>query len=1016
MPDYTLSAKITGDSSGFEKAFSSAQKAAQNFEKVMSTAGKKVSDIGKGIEDAGKKLTAVATTIVGVGVAGVNSFDNLNSATNQFLSRTGIAEKVTLKLADGTSKLIDRSKIYGDVMKDIYDNNYGESFEDIGNAMADVMEQMQYLDSASLQNITESAFTLRDTFGYEVAESVRAANSMVTQFGIDADEAMNLIAQGAQNGLDYSDELLDTINEYSPQFKKLGLDAEDMFHVFTAGANNGAFNLDKIGDAVKELSIRVIDGSDTTIEGFEAIGLNADQMAAKFAAGGESAKKAFNETIDALKAMDDPLVQSQAGVNLFGTMWEDLGPTAVLSLNEICDGIDSTYDAMEELKSVRYDDLKNSLSALGRTVETEVLMPIGEKLLPVVQDVVDKATLMVDSFGAEGIDGLLSAIESIAPKTKPALDAIDTLRGTLNNLGIDPTMFAGAVAAAGPLLIVLGKITSVTGGVISGLGSVTGGLGKFAESMRIAGSNGTVLSGVMTKLTSPMGATIAIIAAVAAAFAYLMATNDDFRASVMNTVSEVSASLKPSLELIGSTLMELGSTLMQSIGSVLQALAPSLAQIVAIIGDVLAMLGPVVAMLVASLVPVLEQVISMATQILTVVTPFIGLLIGQMMPAIQQIIVLVGAMLGQIIPLISQLTSALMPVIQQIITAAMQIVTAVMPVIINLISQLMPFVSQIVLLVGNLVSSLVPLVSMLISELAPIISKIVTVVQKIISALLPPLIAIIESVMQAIDALMPPIMQVLDIVIGVISDIIEAVTPVVSFVGEIIGGIMDVITPIIEFIAGIIGTIVSFVTPLIDTFSSVFSSIYNTVADIMSNVGSFISGIFEKVEGAWDGLTSFVSGVFDGISGAVSELVNTVKGFVNGVISGINSAIGLINMIPGVNIGTIPYLARGTDDWQGGFAVMNEGGRGELTYLPNGAQVIPHDISVKYAKEAARANTQAPAQTILAIDYDRLAAAMTRVRLTPVMEIDGAQVSRVLSPYTDQNMSQRTRMAARGMV
>lgn len=61
-------------------------------------------------------------------------------------------------------------------------------------------------------------------------------------------------------------------------------------------------------------------------------------------------------------------------------------------------------------------------------------------------------------------------------------------------------------------------------------------------------------------------------------------------------------------------------------------------------------------------------------------------------------------------------------------------------------------------------------------------------------------------------------------------------------------------------------------------------------------------------------------------------------------------------MIPGVSIGAIPYLAHGTDNWQGGFAVMNEGGRGELTYLPNGAQVIPHDISVKYAKEAARNN------------------------------------------------------------
>ena len=168
MPDYTLSAKITGDSSGFEKAFSSAQKAAQNFEKVMSTAGKKVSDIGKGIEDAGKKLTAVTTTIVGVGVAGVNSFDNLNSATNQFLSSTGIAAKQTLILSDGTTELIDNTEKYSDIMKDIYANNYGESFEDIADALAEVQKQMTYLDDADLQNITESAFTLRDTFGYEI--------------------------------------------------------------------------------------------------------------------------------------------------------------------------------------------------------------------------------------------------------------------------------------------------------------------------------------------------------------------------------------------------------------------------------------------------------------------------------------------------------------------------------------------------------------------------------------------------------------------------------------------------------------------------------------------------------------------------------------------------------------------------------------------------------------------------------------------------------------------------------
>ena len=69
--------------------------------------------------------------------------------------------------------------------------------------------------------------------------------------------------------------MIDSINEYSVQFKELGLDAEDMFSIFANGAQNGAFNLDKVGDAVKEFSIRAIDGSDTTKQGFEALGMDA---------------------------------------------------------------------------------------------------------------------------------------------------------------------------------------------------------------------------------------------------------------------------------------------------------------------------------------------------------------------------------------------------------------------------------------------------------------------------------------------------------------------------------------------------------------------------------------------------------------------------------------------------------------------------------------------------------------------------------------------------------------------
>ena len=97
-------------------------------------------------------------------------------------------------------------------------------------------------------------------------------------------------------------------------FKSLGLDAEDMFNSFANGADAGTFSVDKLGDAVKEFGIRVKDGSDGTMQAFKDIGLNADETAAAFAAGGEQAAKAFDDVTTALFAIDEPLAQNTAGV------------------------------------------------------------------------------------------------------------------------------------------------------------------------------------------------------------------------------------------------------------------------------------------------------------------------------------------------------------------------------------------------------------------------------------------------------------------------------------------------------------------------------------------------------------------------------------------------------------------------------------------------------------------------------------------------------------------------------
>ena len=311
-------------------------------------------------------MLAAGTAIAGVSVAAVKSANDIDQAMNQYIASTG--------------KSTEETERYKKVMEDIYTNNYGDSFEDIGEAMASITQNLGDLDDASLQNVTESAFALRDTFGYEIPESTRAAKAMMDNFGTSGEEAMNLIAAGAQNGLDYSGELLDSISEYSVQFAKVGLDADDMFKVFQKGAESGAFNLDKVGDAVKEFSIRAIDGSDTTVDGFKRIGLNADEMAAKFSAGGDTAKQAFQETIAALASMEDPLEQNTAGVDLFGTMWEDLGPEAVTALASIEDGAYDTAGAMQQIKDIKYDDIGSVFEGLKRSLEV-LIVPLGEQLI-----------------------------------------------------------------------------------------------------------------------------------------------------------------------------------------------------------------------------------------------------------------------------------------------------------------------------------------------------------------------------------------------------------------------------------------------------------------------------------------------------------------------------------------------------------------------------------------------------------------------------------------------------------
>ena len=488
---------------------------ARDLEKRFNGVADVFSHAGEAFTAAGETLTkSVTAPLVAVGTAAIKFSSDSQDAFQQFAAATGTASNEMGK--------------YKDMINDVYKDNFGESINDVAEAMATVNQNMSYLDDSALQRCTEYAYTLSDTFGYDVAESTRAANSLIRNFGIEANEAFNLIVQGSQNGLDFSGELLDSINEYAPQFKKMGMSADEMFSVFVNGAQNGAFNLDKIGDAVKENAIRAIDCSDTTAEGFKALGLDATETAKKFAAGGEAADEAFNQVIVGLSAMEDPIERNTAGVNLFGTMWEDLGPEVVMSLSTTNDAIDMTRESMESLVNVKYDTLSGALGGLWRTIQVDVLQPIGNQLIPYV------------TKGISAIQKFTDKWNKLGPTTQKTV-----------------VKFAAVAASVGPVLMGFGKISTGISTMISNFGKVGGAI------TRLTGASG--FSGIAKIMTGPFG----IAAAAVAAAAILIYKNWDRIAPILQKIGQRFAdfwkTVQPQLEPFINLVKEVASYLKETL-------------------------------------------------------------------------------------------------------------------------------------------------------------------------------------------------------------------------------------------------------------------------------------------------------------------------------------------------------------------------------------------------------------------------------------------------------------------
>jgi TP901 family phage tail tape measure protein len=340
-------------------------------------------DLEKGLADIKQNLAIVSQGLIDFGGKIADAFSGV-------MTNVLDAQQSLTKFQNQTGSTADVTKKYGKEIEDVYKNNWGDSLDDVSASMAIVKQQSNLLNISSVKDIkgiTENALTLRDTFEFEVAESTRSAGSMVQSFGVTSKEAFDFIAKGAQEGLNKSDDLLDTLNEYSPNFKMIGFDAGDMFQILKNGSESGVFTVDKVADSIKEFGIRSKDASSTSAEAFKSLGFNADTMFQNFAKGGETGKKSFYDVIAALNKVEDPVKQNTIGVALFGTMFEDAGAKAILNLGKTGNAFSNSAGTIKKIDENIGKDFKATWATISRTIEMDLVQPLGKAVLPALKEV-----------------------------------------------------------------------------------------------------------------------------------------------------------------------------------------------------------------------------------------------------------------------------------------------------------------------------------------------------------------------------------------------------------------------------------------------------------------------------------------------------------------------------------------------------------------------------------------------------------------------------------------------------
>ncbi|MFG2506734.1 phage tail tape measure protein [Streptomyces rubiginosohelvolus] len=335
---------------------------------------------GEGLMSGMKGKVLAGAAAVGV-AAGAVLMQGITEAVDKQKATGKLKAQLDLSAADAKKAGAAAGKLYGSTVT--------ESVDEAAAAVRATMSAGLAPPKATTKQLAQISTKVQDLqtlFEVDLGQAANAAGQAVkTGLAKNANEALDIMYRGFQIMGPRADDLADTFNEYSTIFRSLGLDMKTVTGLFSQGMKAGARDTDTVADALKEFQIRATDGSETSADAFEMLGMSATKSTAMFAAGGAGAAKGLQTVLDKLRSMKDPVDRNAAAVGLFGTKAEDLADSlfaldpskAVADLGKVGGAAKRAGDDLRDNAGARFEAFKRrALMALGDVTTKYVLPPL----------------------------------------------------------------------------------------------------------------------------------------------------------------------------------------------------------------------------------------------------------------------------------------------------------------------------------------------------------------------------------------------------------------------------------------------------------------------------------------------------------------------------------------------------------------------------------------------------------------------------------------------------------------